>query len=158
MSAPGMNIVKLVFDGEKGYTEQMGNRVPLEGQDLSLAKDQSMLFPETKYNTNGYALELKGIEDVDGKPAYKLIVTKPSGSKSTEYYDKNTFLKIREIKSEEAGGQTVTITNDFTNYKMVDGVMIPHTISISGQMPVPMVMEAKAIKINAAVEPDLFKI
>lgn len=157
MSAPGMNIVKQVYDGEKGYVEQMGSRQPLEGEDLAAAKDQATLFPELKYAHGGYTLALKGLEDVNGKPAYKLLVTKPSGKTTTELYDKMSFLKLKEVTIEEAQGQTMTITNEFSDYQSVDGIMMPHTISISGQMPVPMVMKANSVKFNSEIDPALFK-
>lgn len=158
MTAPGMNLMKQVYNGEKGFMEQMGGRAELEGKDLEAIKEQSALFPERKYMDPGFTIELKGIEDVDGKPAYKLLVTKPSGAKSTEYYDQMTFLKIKEVQTAEAQGQTMTTTYEYSDYKIVDGIMVPHTMTISGAMPTPMVMKAVSVKINSSVDPDLFKI
>lgn len=158
MTAPGMNLMKQVYDGEKGIMEQMGGRTPIEGNDLSAMKEQAVLFPERKYTESGYTMEVKGIEDINGKPAYKLVVSKPSGAKSTEYYDKMTFLKLKEIQSVDAGGQTMTTTYEYNDYMPIDGISLPHTVSISGPMPTPMVMKATTIKVNGEVDPALFKI
>lgn len=158
MTAPGMNLMKQVFDGEKGYAEQMGGKTVLEGKDLDALKEQSALFPERKYTGEGYTLEVKGMEDIDGKPAYTLSVTKPSGVKSLEFYDKATLLKVRETQTAEAQGQSISTTYDYDDFKTVDGITLPHTVSINSPMsPAPMVMKATAIKINAPVEGDLFK-
>jgi predicted Zn-dependent peptidase len=159
MTAPGMNLMKQVFDGEKGMMEQMGaGKTMLEGKDLEAIKEQSILFAERYYATDDYNVELKGIEDVDGKPAYKLLVTKPSGAKSTEFYDKETFLKLKEVQTAEAQGQSVSTTYEYGDYKVVDGLTIPHTLTVSGPMPTPMIMKAVTIKINNEVDPMLFKI
>jgi len=158
MAAPGMNLMKQVYDGEKGEMEQMGQKMPIEGSDLASFKEQATLFPERFYNEAGYNTEIKGIEDVNGKQAYKLLVTRPSGSKSIEYYDKETFLKIKEVQTDEAQGQTMTTTNEYGDYKTIDGISIPHTVTISGQMPTPMVMKVVTVKVNNDVDPLLFKI
>ncbi len=158
MTAPGMSLMKQVYNGEKGIMEQMGSRTPIEGSDLESMKDQAVAFNERNYSNAGYVLEVKGIEDVNGTPAYKVLVTKPNGSKSTEFYDKSTFLKLKEIQVAEAAGQTMTTTNDYGDYKLIDGIMVPHTVTISGPMPTPMVMKAAEIKINKDVDAALFKI
>lgn len=158
MTAPGMNLMKQIYDGEKGVLEQMGQRQMLEGSDLESIKEQSALFPERNYNKAGYTLEMKGLDDVNGKPAYKLAVTKPSGVKSVEFYDKETFLKLKEVQTAEVQGQTMTTTYEYGDYKTVYGITIPHTLTISGVMPTPMVMKAETVKVNSAVEADLFKI
>lgn len=158
MSAPGMNIMKQVFDGQKGVAEQMGNQVPVEGEQLESMKEQTVLFPERQYGQEGYTMEVKGLEDVNGKSCYKLLVTKPSGSKSTEYYDKVTHLKIKEVQVAEVEGQANTTTFEYSDYKTVDGINVPHTMTLIGPMPTPIVMKATAVKINAPVDPSLFKI
>ncbi|MBK9981602.1 MAG: insulinase family protein [Saprospiraceae bacterium] len=158
LTAPGMNLMKQIYDGEKGQMENMGQKSPVEGEDLVSMKEQAVLFPERFFGEAGYKLELKGIEDVNGKPAYKLAVTAPTGAKSTEFFDKETFLKIKEVQSNEVQGQTVTTTNEYGDYKTVDGITIPYTVTISGPMPTPMVMKAETVKVNSNVDPSLFKI
>jgi zinc protease len=110
------------------------------------------------YTNDGYTLEVKGVEDINGKSCYKLLVTKPSGTKSTEYYDKETFLKVKEIQVQTTQGETATNIIEYADYKAVDGITLPHTMSISGPMPMPLVMKATAIKLNGTVDPMLFKI
>jgi zinc protease len=159
MSAPGMNIMTQRFDGEKGKVEQMGQApMEIEEEDLVSMREQSMLFPERNYSSDGYTAEVTGMEEVNGKACYKLSVTKPSGTKTTEYYDKATHLKVKEIQVSEAGGQTATTSFDFDDYKVVDGISIPHTITMSGPMPTPIVMKATVIKVNGEVDPSLFKL
>jgi len=158
MSATGMNIMKQVYDGEKGVQEQMGQASPIEGEDLVGVKEQAYLFPERMYNTTGFMTEVKGVEEINGKSCYKLLVTRPSGSKSTEFYDKETFLKVKEVKVETQQGQSVTTISEYSDYEAVDGITVPQTITITGPMPMPLVMKATSIKVNSPVDPALFKI
>lgn len=157
MSAPGMNLMKQVYDGEKGIVEQMGQQVPMEGADLESMKEQSIMFPERLYSSEGYLTEVKGLEDINGKACYKLVVSKPSGTKSTEYYDKVTFLKVKEVQTSGDQGEASTTTMEYEDYKMVDGINVPHTVTISGPMPTPIVMKATSIKVNNSIDPSLFK-
>ena len=159
MSAPGMNIMTQKFDGTNGKVEQMGQApMNIEGDDLASMKEQSILFPERFYTTDGYSAEVTGIEDLDGTACYKLSVIKPSGTKSTEFYDKETHLKLKEVQVSEAEGQTSTTTFEFADYQAVDGVSIPHKVTMSGPMPQPIVMKAISIKVNGEVDPELFKL
>ena len=158
MSTQGMTIMKQVYDGEKGLMEQGGQQFPVEGSDLESMKEQSVLFVERNYNMEGYTTEVKGMEDVNGKACYKLVVTKPSGTKSTEFYDQTTNLKIKEVQTAIAQGQTSVTTFEYGDYKVVDGINIPHTITVSGPMPTPIVMKASTIKVNGDIDPSLFKI
>ncbi len=158
MKAQGMTLMKQVYDGEKGVGEQQGQTMALEGEDLASLKDQAVLFPERNYAAGGYNMEVKGMEDVNGKACYKLAVVKPSGAKSTEYYDKETGLKVKEVQTAEVQGQSSTTTFEYADYKTVNGINVPYSVTISGPMPAPIVMKATEIKINGAVDPILFKI
>jgi predicted Zn-dependent peptidase len=158
MTAPGMDLVKQIYNGEAGLMEQMGQKAPVQGSELESFKEQAIVFPERFYNENGYKVEVKGIEDVNGKPAYRLAVTNPSGSKSTVYFDKESFLKVKEVQTIEVQGQTSVNTSEYADYKAEDGILFPHTITITGAMPAPMVMKAVSIKVNGNVDPSLFKI
>jgi zinc protease len=157
-STQGMTLMKQVYDGEKGIMEQQGQQMALEGSDLESLKETSVPFTERNYNMAGYTSEIKGVEDINGKACYKLVVTKPSGTKNTEYYDQATSLKVKEVQTSESQGQVMTMTFEYTDYKVIDGINVPHTITWSGLMPTPIVMKASSIKVNGEVDPSLFKI
>ena len=158
MNAQGMSLMKQVYDGEKGVGEQQGQRMVLEGADLESLKEQSVLFPERNYGTGSYTMEVKGMEDVNGKACYKLAVTKPSGTKSTEYYDKVTNLKVKEVQVADIQGQSSITTFEYADYRVVNGISVPFSVTISGPMPAPIVMKATDVKVNGTVDPMLFKI
>ena len=85
-------------------------------------------------------------------------VTDAEGKKTTNFFDTESFLKIREINVMEAGEQTLTITNDYLDYKEVDGILFPYTRTTSGATPAPLTMKVTEIKVNSGVEDSVFKV
>ena len=155
----GMTVQEQKYDGMKGLNAQMGQKkVITEGPELEEMKAQAKMFEQQMYGDAGYKLEIKGIENVEGANCYKVIVTTPKGDVTTEFYDIKTNLLSRSVKTAGEGEKMATITNDFKDYKSVEGIMVPHSISISGAMPVPMVLEATTIEINKRVAADVFKV
>ncbi len=158
VTAQGMVMQQQVFDGEKGMSAQMGQKTMLKDKELESLKEQSIMFGELTYKERGYTLELKGIEAVEGKDAYKVLITSPGGNKVTEFYDKKTSYKIRTIATQEANESSVTITTDLLDYKEVDGIVFPYTMVISGAMPFPLKMETQSIEVNKEIDDSVFKV
>ncbi len=155
VSMMGSTVQETTFDGEKGTQSQMGQSAPMEGEDLENMKVDSRLFPERFYKELGVMAELSGIEMVNGKKAYKVVATYPSGTKKTAFYDVETSLKAREI---ETAGEGMVITNDLSDYKAVSGIKFPHVVTISGAMPIPMKLEVKSIEVNGQLADEVFKV
>ena len=61
-------------------------------------------------------------------------------------------LKIRSVVKGEGG----TMSTDYADYKAVNGVLIPHTLTSTGMMPMPLVMEVQSASINTGVEDSEF--
>ncbi len=150
----GNVIQQSVFDGEKGVNIQMGQKAPMEGADLEDMKVDAHLFPERFYKKLGVEAELKGMEMVEGKKAYKIVATYPSGNKKTQYFDAETSLKIREV---EQKGEA-TVINDTGNYKEINGVKFPHSLIVTGAAPFPLTLETTDIEVNGTMDQSLFKV
>jgi len=146
------------FDGEKGFVSQMGQKKKIEGEQTEGLKEQAVLFPELNYESKGYELELKGVEAVNGEDAYKLIVTDENGDKTTEFYSVDTGLKLKEVSKQEGPQGEKTVTNEYSDYREVNGVMIPHETKTVGAMPMPMTMKVEEVKINEGIPDDAFKV
>ncbi len=131
----------------------------LEGEELQDLKEQAYFCKEANYSKEGYTLALKGIEKVNGKDAYVITVERPSGKKTTEFYDTNTGLKLREVRTEEGmDGSSTTIITDFGDYKPVQGVQFPHTLTLTGAFPMPLKGMVKTVKVNAGIPDTAFEL
>lgn len=150
----GMTLNEAKFDGEKGYQAQMGQSMPVGEAELNALRDQATMFPETNYTKDGYKLELKGAEPIEGSQAYRVDVTTPDGKTKTEYYDTKTGFKIREIQKSPEG----VVTNDWADYREVEGLKFPFKMTITGMAPFPIVFDVEAVELNKGVDDALFKV
>jgi predicted Zn-dependent peptidase/outer membrane lipoprotein-sorting protein len=157
MKMQGQVFQEQVYDGTKGAMSGMMGNKKLEGEELEALAEQAAMFTELDYAKNGYTLEMKGLESVDGVEAYKVLVVSPSGSKSTDYYSKETGLKIKSIVSLESPQGAITQTVDYSDYKATKGVLMAHKMTQTTG-PQTIVMMVKEIKINEGISDDEFKI
>lgn len=141
-----------IFDGNKGVNVQMGQVSKIEGDELKDTYVDAFLFAERKYDELGVQTELKGIEMINGQPAYKLVITYPSGNRKTYYYNTETYLKVREVETTRG----VTSTTDISEYMEVDGIKFPKRMTITGAAPAPINMETTKVEINIALPDEMF--
>lgn len=146
----GGNVMnKQVFNGEKGFVMAQGQKMPYTDEQIETAKADANPFPEL---TVGNA-ELEGIEAVDGKDAY--VVKIDENSKS--FYDVESGLKVKSVKTMSQGGQTMTIPTGYSDYQEVKGVKFPFMISQS-MGPQSFEFKVSKILVNEGVSEEDFKV
>ena len=74
----------------------------------------------------------------------------------TSFFDTETGLKVKDIVVQEQGGQKISSTISYNDYKEVQGIKFPHTLSIAAG-PQKFDFIVSAIKINDGVEKEDFK-
>ena len=120
------NIVqKQVVNKTEGYNEAQGQRMPMDAAALAKALPDTAVF--TELTLDPAQINLIGIVDVDGTKAYEIKV---SESKSY-FYSVNSGLKIKISETQEMGGNTITQETVIGDYKAVDGILFPHTVTQS---------------------------
>lgn len=147
VTAMGQVVQKQVFDGKTGYSMQMGQRVDITPEEIAEKQKNPELFEELGFAKSA-DYKLGGIEKIGGEDSYAI-----KGGNTTYYYSVATGLKTGETKKVKAKGQEMTIPTTFSNYKDVNGVKMPYTISVS-QMGMDMTMTVKSYDINKATDAD----
>ena len=151
VSMVGMgSVFKQVFNGEKGYMAQMGNKQDMPADMAKEMKDRKVLFDELAYlKGENSKMVLKAIESVEGQDAYVIVVEKANGDKSTIYYAVESGLKIKKSDTGKGpGGQEVTQDTSYADYKEVDGIKFPHQVVVPmGPQKIEMTM--KSVKVNS---------
>lgn len=104
------------------------------------------------FKENGYKVNVEGKEDINGKPAYKIKLSKDS-TDSFFFIDVATSYLVRSIIKADAMGQSAEIVTTFSDYKKTpDGFTFPYSSVISN----PMMGEIKAtvtkLDINKTVD------
>ncbi len=149
----GNLLSKQVCDGTNAKVVSMQGEQKLQGEMLNKMLYESYLFPEIEYEKDGYKLELAGMEDVDGTPAYKVKVTNPAGSAQTLYFSKDNGLLVKEV-SESPQGNVVA---KFKEYKDVDGVKFPVKVTQTVG-PQSIEISVEKIEVNTDIDDSKFKI
>ena len=140
----GNIISQQVFDGEKGYMTQMGQKRPLEGTILEKMKSSSFPFVENGYLSNAKLLK---IEPIDEKDVYVVKI----GNDTTVFYDVVTGLKVSESITQKApNGQEMIQTVKYEDYKEIAGIKFPHTIKMT-LGPQQIDFTVKDLKVNEGV-------
>ncbi len=148
----GQPMQKIVFNNGKGYQMAMGQKMPLEQKMLEGLKTEILPVKEMAYDQPGYQLELKGIETIDGKEAYKVVVTTPAGTTQTNYYDVKSGLKLQQVTRQN--GMNLPVT--YSDYKSVQGVLFPYTFKQT--VPMPMTFHITDIRVNVPLKDEDFKV
>ncbi len=161
VSMAGNTVMKSVFDGDKGYQQQMGTKKDMTADEIAQKKVFTSLTEQLDYLTNpAFKLAVKGVQKVNGADAYQLAVTDPTGKTSTEYYDVKSKLLVKNENVTTANNASVSQIIELSDYRKVGAVMFPYklamTISAGGQEQ-NIVMTVTDIKINAGVTADDFK-
>lgn len=113
----------VIAKGDELFMKQGGNKMPLpEGMKKDLQKSLG-IFAEQAIAANPEA-KLAGVEDVDGKQAYRIDV--PGDVVQASYfYDVETGLKIKEATVTSMNGQTQNQEVWIREYQEVDGIKFP---------------------------------
>lgn len=152
ITASGMTLNQVKCDGARVEVTAMGQKQPMDEAATIAAKRQALLFPELSYDTDGFTLVFKGIEDVDGIKTYRVDVNGPGGDTSSDYFDMESGLKIRSVTTE---GENVVIS-DFSDYRPLGKIKIPYKVKLSGAMPITVSMEVEKAAINEGLDDSLF--
>ena len=140
--AGGFILQKNVFDGEKGYSMQQGQKKELSEKQIKLAQEKELPIEDVAYKTG----KLDRIEPVDGKNAYVIIY-----NKNEYFYDVESGLKVKSINVSEGPQGEVKVPTTYMDYKEVEsGILIPNKINLAaGRMTLKFVL--KVAKINEGV-------
>jgi len=146
-----------IFNGEKGKIEGMGQVLILEGEKLEELKNQAIVNPFLYYKENKVKLELVGMENINGIPAYKIITTSTNDKKTSHYYDKESNLKIREVSSVTSPKGTFSQIIDMSDYREIDGIRFPHKL-IQDMGPRAIELNVTSIEVNSGIDDSIFEI
>lgn len=147
IAAGGMVFQKQVFDGEKGYFMQQGRKQDLDGKRLETAKSKQLPIEDVAYKAG----KLDRIEKVDGNNAYVIVF-----NDQEIYYDVKSGLKVKSVTIAQGPQGEVKVPTTFSDYKAVQGILIPHRLGVAnGPMVFDFIM--KEAKINEGVEDKDFE-
>ena len=150
MSVPGMGtLMSQKFNGEDGYIEQMGQKIPYEDDQKNTEKEKLGLFEEAYLDPSN--MEIVSLSPIDGKDVYKIKVK----DDSFRFYDAETGLLVMTEETTSAMGNEIITVTKFSDYKEVDGIKFAFkTEIVTG--PQTIVIEADQVIVNEEIDDDFF--
>lgn len=149
MKAMGMTYIKQVVNEKEAYMVQQGQRKDYKDQELKDMQDMAGNFKELTLLTDKN-VTLTGIENINGTDAYAI-----KSGKSTYFYDVKSGFKVAEAKELEQGGQKMTQTTYFQDYKDVKGLKFPYKTIMNVGIEIELI--TTEVKINEGVTDADFK-
>jgi len=154
-------IITQAYDGETAwaFNIQTGSTEEMEEQQAAQMKRESlpiisMLYPE-KY---GFSFDYKGEEKIEGKDYFVIENTYPDGFKATLYVDTETYLTYKaKAKTMGPMGYEVEAEQFTSDYKKVDGMIIPHSMVSFIEGEEFMKITVTSVNYNAGLEDSFFK-
>lgn len=156
----GQDIIQ-VFDGVKGYmTNPMtGSNTPVEmGENEAKQLLRSNIFQNYLDNyLKNNQLSLEGMEDVNGKPAFKIKASIEGGNVIRIYIDKSSYLIVKTIANVNQGGMAMSLESVPSDYRETNGILLPMTTTTSAA-GMEFVYKYTDIKVNEPMDDSIFRL
>lgn len=141
---------KIIFNGSRGRKIINDIKEEINGDELvKLSYDaimELMLDPEL-YNLK---LRYDGTELIDGKNAFKILLTLPNGAEWHQYYDMQTGWKVRDSKDIITPQGVFKQITDFDDYRDVEGIIYPFKVEqVLGNQKLEFIIES--IQVNTGL-------
>jgi outer membrane lipoprotein-sorting protein len=159
---PGQPPISMVsvFDGVKAWS-----RNPMTGSDTfaeltgpegETLRDQSDFDGALlDYRAKGHAVELVGTEALGTKKAHHLKVTRKGLPAQHFYLDAETGVELKVTTEAGAGPASET---EFSDYRTVNGVQVPHLIRVLQNGGLLAELRVAQVEFNVPIDAALFRV
>jgi hypothetical protein len=146
------------FDGTQGGEEAtFALFEPKTGKALEDTRIASDFYAPLEWKRLFKSAEVKRSAKVDGEDAYVVVFTPEKGNAVTNYYSTKTFLLLRQDTLETAGPINIPVTEKFSDYHSVDGVMVAFTRVSNSVTMGDTILKVRELKFDAPFSEDVFR-
>jgi CubicO group peptidase (beta-lactamase class C family) len=160
LTALGKNIgfFREYFDGTEAADE--GSFIPFNpktGKELDEVRLASDFYAPLNWKTLYQKAEIKKMAKVDGEDAYVVVLTPEKGSPVTQYISAKTFLLLRQDSLATSDTISMPVTEKYSDYRSVDGVMFPFRRVQNSQAMGDTVIQVREATFDVPVPEEAFK-
>jgi photosynthetic reaction center cytochrome c subunit len=136
-------------------TNGRGETHALEGDEAEQFKREAQLFDPAKLKSVYKDMSVSGIDKINDKEVFVVRAVTPQGGRERLYFDKQTGLLVRRTASSMTVIGIFPFQVDYSDYKVIDGVQIPMTVTSStpGRAWTRKITD---VKLNAAIDDAKF--
>lgn len=126
-----------------------------EGAERGQAMRAARFNGELNWRENYKKAETKGVESVDGKDCYKVVLTPDDGSSMTQFYDKESGLLLKTSLTAQTPMGEIQVDSFPSDYRKEGDVLLPHKVrqSFAGQ---EFSVSIDSVKFNPEIPKDRF--
>ncbi|MBX2814697.1 MAG: hypothetical protein KTR24_01815 [Saprospiraceae bacterium] len=140
------------YDGEHGYLIRNGQYQPMREGELHEMREEPLYYAELIFADRD-ALRYEGMETVNDRPCHKITLTKREQDVQVYWLDAETHLILQTgEKSADAHFKDAYFITNLSDYRSVDGYMLPHLQSLRNGTDDPRVSTTLSWEVNL---PDL---
>jgi len=164
--APNKRLVEITLEGLGKITEGTNGEVAwstnaMQGQRLKEGEEKATTLLQARYNSDAQwrdlfkTAETVGVESIDGKDAYKIVLTRNSGKPVTKWYDKDSNLVVKIALTTESPMGEIAVETFISDYRKEGDLLQPHkmTMKAAGQ---DLTMTIDKIEYNPDFPKDKF--
>lgn len=104
----------------------------------------------------GNQVELVGLGDLDGSPAWQLKVRRQDGAEETWYLDPKTYLEMARFDQTTDFGSPEEQWTYYSDFRPVQGLVLPHHIEMEYGIR-NLAFDVAKVEVDAPVDPALFR-
>lgn len=152
----GMGLIRNGTNGEVVWdvNSMMGPRI-VEGDEKVSFMRQATFNSELQWEKLYKSVEVVGVEDVNGKPAYKLKMVPNDGPEGHQFYDKESGLMVKTSTIAKSQMGDVPVEGTLEDYREVDGIKM--AFRTTQQMgPNSIVIALEEVKHNVDLPAETF--
>ncbi len=132
----GIGKIQDSFDGKVAWANSamQGPHVK-DGAERAQAMQAARFNGEMHWRETYKTAETTGVEAVDGKDCYKVVLTPAEGSAITHFYDKDSGLLAKISLTTQGPMGEIQATSFITDYRKEGDILLPHKVrqSVAGQ-------------------------
>lgn len=162
LTALGKPIAELrdYFDGAAGgETASFAPADTYTGQRLEDVRYETDFYGLANWKVGLKKAEIKGTEKVGEEETYVVKIQPEKASETTYYISTKTFLPVKKnsVVVSSTSSQKTPISEMFSDYRAVDGVLIPFKTTSSNPGMGTIVTYVRTVKHNAPIDEATFK-
>lgn len=128
-----------------------------EGNEKAQAMRSARFNAELNWRDSYKTAETKGVESVEGKDCYKVVLTPEEGSAVTRFYDKESGLLLKESATMQSPMGEVQVDSYASDYRKEGDILLAHKLrqSFAGQ---EFTVSIDSVKFNPEIAKDRFEL
>lgn len=133
----------------------------MQGPHLKDGDEKAMAFRTARFASEAHwrddypKVETVGLEAVNGKQCYRILLTPKDGAPLTQYYDKETGLLEKMSATVKTPMGDIATESSFSDYRREGGLLMAH-LAHQSAMGQEIVLTFETVKFDAEIPKDRF--